>query len=559
MRFVGYIFAILIASCGKDNLKPDTSSIDNASNAKEATVSAVTANYYVDNVSGNDSNNGTSATTAWKTVGKVNSVTFKPGNRILFKAGGSWTRQLRPKGSGNSGSPIIIGRYGSGNKPKINGAGVADGALYLLNQQYWEISDLDITNFNTSEAGGASISQWETANTANYANMVRPPQYANKASAKIGVLVAGQDKGMLNHIYLRNLEVHGVNGFIDQSDENSKYNGGVCFRITGTATPTWFNDILVDSCFIHDVDRTGLWTESTWSTRTLTSNTNWTPSLNIIVRNNSFANTGANAMIIRVADRPLMEHNLFDHCAIKASGNAAFNFNTDNAIWQYNESRFTKANIDDDDAGGIDADYRTKNTIIQYNYLHDNDYGMLVTGGSNSFNDKTVVRYNIFKKDGKYAHPVSGKFMIKLSGTASNTVFYNNVVDIGPTQTNTQFVRFQIWGGWPSNTSFYNNIFDNYGSGTSYTFGSSTGNIFDYNCYYKNQVVNQPGQTHNIAGDVKFLNSASDTPDGFKLKAGSVALSSGRVISNNGGKDFFGNPLSATAKPNIGFYQGPGL
>jgi hypothetical protein len=281
--------------------------------------------------------------------------------------------------------------------------------------------------------------------------------------------------------------------------------------------------------------------------------------LNIIIRNNTFSNTGANAVIVRVADHPLIERNLFDHCVIKASGNAAFNFNTDNAIFQYNESRFTKANVGDDDAGGIDADYRTKNTIIQYNYLHDNDYGMLVTGGPGVFNNNTIVRYNLFKKDGKYPHPTDGKFMIKLSGTPTNTYFYNNVIDIGPSQTDTKFVRFHNWGGWASNTFFYNNIFDNFGTNSSYSFGSSTGNVFDYNTYYKNQSASQPAQVHNIAGDVKFFNTSLDSPTGFKLRAGSVALSSGKAISNNGGKDFFGNPVSATATPNLGIYSGSGL
>ncbi|WP_221392582.1 hypothetical protein [Dyadobacter sp. NIV53] len=462
------------------------------------------------------------------------------------------------KGSGVSGSPIVIGSYGTGNKPKINGAGAANGAVYFYNQQYWEIGDLEVTNFNSAEVNGQSIDAWEAGNTSHYANVILPPQFVNNATLKIGVLIAGQDAGVLNHIYLRNMEVHAVNGYINQADENSKYNGGVCFRITGSATATWFNDILVEGCHIHDVDRTGLWSESTWSERTLTVNTNWKPSLNIIIRNNIFENTGANALIIRVADRPLIERNLLDHCSIKASGNAAFNFNTDNAKWQYNECRFTKANVEDDDAGGIDSDYKTKNTIIQYNYIHDNDYGMLITGGPDRFNDNTIIKYNIFKKDGKYPHPVNGKFMIKLSGNATNTLIYNNVFDIGPSQTNTKMVTFHSWSGWPSNTSFYNNIFDNTGSGTTYNLGGSTNNIFDYNSYYKYQATNQPVQVHNITGDVKFVNAGNE-PDGFKLMAGSAALSKGKVMSNNGRKDYFGNSVSITGAPNVGVYNGPGL
>ena len=550
------LLLVWMAACKEVDLTTDIAETEKSGAAVLRTAAGTI--YYVDNVNGKDSRSGTSASTAWKTVSKVNSMLFQPGDKILFIAGGSWTKQLAPKGSGTSGNPIVIGRYGTGSRPKINGAGVAGGTISLTNQQYWEINDLEITNFDAAEVNGQTLETWEANNTTKYANAVRPPQVINRAALKIGILILAQDAGEVSHIYLKNLEVHGVNGYINQSDENSKYNGGICFRITGTATPTWFNDILVTGCNVHDVDRTGLWTESTWSDRTLTVNTNWTPTLNLAFTKNTFSNTGANAMIVRVADRPLMEQNLFDHCAIKASGNAAFNFNTDGAIWQFNESRYTKANLNDDDAGGIDSDYKTKNTFIQYNYLHDNDYGILITGGPGRFNDRTVVRYNMFIKDGKYGHPVDGKFMLKLSGSATNTLIYNNIVDIGPSQSDTKMIRFHDWSGWPSNTSFYNNVFDNTGSGTTYSFGGSTGNVFDYNAYYKTQVAGQPAQAHNITGDIKFVSPGSD-PVGFRLKAGSAALSRGKVIPDNGGKDYFGNTVSATAAPNVGAYNGPGL
>jgi len=68
--------------------------------------------FYVDNVTGNDDNAGTSRSNAWASLDKVNSVTFKPGDRIFFKAGTVYTGQLKPKGSGKKGKPIIIDMYG---------------------------------------------------------------------------------------------------------------------------------------------------------------------------------------------------------------------------------------------------------------------------------------------------------------------------------------------------------------------------------------------------------------------------------------------------------------
>ncbi|KPC69505.1 hypothetical protein ADL26_18200, partial [Thermoactinomyces vulgaris] len=71
---------------------------------------------------------------------------FGPGDRILLRSGESWTGQLWPKGSGASGSPITVDRYGTGVKPRIIGAGTVAEAVRLFNQEYWEIRNLDVSN-----------------------------------------------------------------------------------------------------------------------------------------------------------------------------------------------------------------------------------------------------------------------------------------------------------------------------------------------------------------------------------------------------------------------------
>lgn len=102
--------------------------------------------YYIDSVNGNDSSSGNSENSPWKTLTKVNSITYQPGDKILFKANGTWNGQLYPKGSGSSGSPIIIDMYGSGNRPLIAANGTKHNTLYFRNQEYWEINNLEITN-----------------------------------------------------------------------------------------------------------------------------------------------------------------------------------------------------------------------------------------------------------------------------------------------------------------------------------------------------------------------------------------------------------------------------
>lgn len=73
---------------------------------------------------GNDSNNGTSPTTPWRTISKVNSSmsSIKAGDQILFERGGVFRGTLAISKSGTQASPISVGAYGSGKNPQFLGS-----------------------------------------------------------------------------------------------------------------------------------------------------------------------------------------------------------------------------------------------------------------------------------------------------------------------------------------------------------------------------------------------------------------------------------------------------
>jgi parallel beta-helix repeat protein len=90
------------------------------------------ATYYVDSVSGLDTNSGLTTALAWKTITPVNAKTFSPGDNVLFKRGCVWnyvnstnftlpSTGLVIKTSGTSGSPITWGAYGTGANPLFSG------------------------------------------------------------------------------------------------------------------------------------------------------------------------------------------------------------------------------------------------------------------------------------------------------------------------------------------------------------------------------------------------------------------------------------------------------
>jgi hypothetical protein len=77
--------------------------------------------YYVSSSVGSDANNGTSASTAWQTIARVNGQSFSPGDSVLFKRGDIWNESLAPASSGSSGSPIAFDAYGTGAAPNLTG------------------------------------------------------------------------------------------------------------------------------------------------------------------------------------------------------------------------------------------------------------------------------------------------------------------------------------------------------------------------------------------------------------------------------------------------------
>src|SRR5437899_10928712 len=86
------------------------------------------ATYYVDAERGNDTNNGTSATAAWKTLSRVNQEKFRPGDSDLFRRGQIWREQLNFQASGEAERAIKIAAYGEGELPEGSGPDVATAA-----------------------------------------------------------------------------------------------------------------------------------------------------------------------------------------------------------------------------------------------------------------------------------------------------------------------------------------------------------------------------------------------------------------------------------------------
>jgi len=472
--------------------------------------------YYVDSAA-SDENSGLSASTAWRTLAKINSTLFRPGDRILFKSGGVWIGQLSPKGSGTAKHPITIDKYGGDTPPIINGSGLAEDAVLLKNQEYWEIRNLEITNTGVA------------------------------AAIRRGVHVVAENIGELHHIYLRNLRVHDVNG-----SENEKVNGGIDYSAIGDIKPSRFVDLRIEGNHIWHVDRSGIFGWSTHWTRS-----KWYPSLGVVIRNNVLDDIGGDGIVNVATDGAVVEYNVVSHASQRSQDYnvGIWPWSADNTIIQFNEVYGTRGQHD---AEGFDSDWNSRNTIIQYNYSHDNDGGFLLICNEGSQSPKesagnfgTIVRYNISQNDHHRG--------IKLSGPVENTLIYNNTIYVGKGE-DVDIVLHTDWTGWASNTYFFNNIF--YVEGTarfgygvtgnqdgSYVSapgpGKSTNSVYDFNVYFG---LKSTDDAHAIMSDPLLVNPGRadigrSTTAGYALRDGSPAIDSGKSIEQNGGKDFIGTPV----------------
>jgi len=418
---------------------------------------------------------------------------------------------LQLKGSGSEAGPIVVDMYGRGEKPCIDGGGIQDTIL-LENIEYWEISNIEITNLGPTRAS------WRT-----------------------GVRISANGGGTLRHIHLKNLYVHDVNGSNDKSREGC----GIFFECKGRK-PSRFDGLLIEGCHLVRTDRNGICGRSSFINRSR----NWFPSLNVVIRGNLLEDIGGDCIKPWGCDGCMVEYNIVRGGRMRAEDYAAgiWPWSCDNTVIQFNEVSGMKGTKD---GQGFDSDYNCRNSLFQYNYSHDNDGGFMLicspaTSSRNIGCEGTVIRYNISRNDGARIFHIGGR--------PRNTKIYNNVFYV-PDRRDIYAVLCTDWNGWAENTHFCNNIFYVNGK-VRYEFGRSTNNVFEHNVFYGNH-ENPPEDPFAIADNPMLVNPGGgadglDSLDGYKLKPGSPCIRAGLAVEDCGSRDFWGNRLRDDTNPDIG-------
>lgn len=529
--------------------------------APQPAVASTGTTYYVSSSTGSDQNSGTSESVPWKSLTKVDATTFQPGDTILFKAGDAWTGQLWPKGSGSSGAPVQINAYGTGAKPRIAGAGAVADAVKLWNQQYWEIRDLDVSN-------AAPATSTPGANLGDFR----------------GIHVGGDNGKPLDHFVVDSVYVHDVTGEVNwiggSTGDNkpgihwktgwdrSKNTGGIVFNTTVpdiTAPPrtaTAFHDVTIENSSVHNTSFGGIVLKqytgdapgavsTGWGKRASATDPKFTPFTRVTIQNNYITQNGTaygcDGIYLTDVQGGLVQNNLIDR--VGTSGIELYT--TDQVTVQHNETTGTVKKAGGADFNGIDTDIATTNSVVQYNYIHNNGDGYLACACQALGYGSAVFRYNVLASNSRTA--------ILLSNSPGDTtkVYNNTVYNTGASSL--------VIGSGGTNT-FNNNIF--YTNVARAGMSTSSGVVYNNNLYGGNSPTVPSGDTNAVIGDPRLSNpSAGGTgteatgPDlnaglNWKIAANSPAANAGITLANNGGLDYAAATVPIV--PDIGAFQHTG-
>jgi hypothetical protein len=484
---------------------------------------AVGDDYYVD-PTGSDGSPGTPAL-PWRSIGRVNEVDLEPGDCIHFQGGERFfgTLEFDADDSGAPGKEIIVTSYGRGRAIIEAGAGSAlkaDGCNHLILRNM-EFLGLGRKLGNTADGICVTDSQG-----------VRIDDVVTTGFRGSGLLLDGVRDARVANVYAYENGFAGIS--VGYKQRSKRVHIEHCVAESNPGDPS------------------------------------------------NLTNHSGNGIVVGNADDVLIEYceasnNGWD---MPRRGNGPVGiwaWDCNHAVIQFCISHDNKS--PGDDGGGFDLDGGAVNSILQYNLSYNNDgpgYFLCQFPGAPYFKNN-VVRYNISHNDGVKNNRRSGIDVFSAGANASGCRVYNNTVY----NRNGAAVGF---GGLPMpDVVFRNNIFICTGEVIA---GDGQRGRFENNVYWSadGQILSFDGHAtlrewadatgqETAGGEVigRCIDPKVTPVEGVlptdaarlaelaacRLQADSPCLKSGVVIEDNGGRDFWGNPVPQDTRPAIGACEKP--
>ncbi len=322
--------------------------------------------------SGDDQNDGLAPDRAWKTLDRVSGASFAAGDNLLLEGGATFSGKLTlgSDDGGTATAPISVSSYGTGRATIDAGAGNGIDVYNVAGVQIWEL-----------DVRGAYDAASQTGNDG------------------LGISCYMDLPGGQKLEYL----------VLDRVDVSGFKKGGVSVGAWPTdGTKGGFKNVRITSVSAHGNGEFGI---SSWGYFDIAA-AGWAHE-DLVVRGcRTFDNPGiggkgahsGSGIVLGDVHGALVEHNI-------SWNNGANNDNpgggpvgiwawdSDQVVIQRNESYGNRSKTLD--GGGFDIDGGTTNSILQYNYSHDNEGpGLLIAqfGGARPMKNN-VMRYNVSEND----------------------------------------------------------------------------------------------------------------------------------------------------------------
>jgi hypothetical protein len=513
--------------------------------------------YYINSLNGNDTFNGLSTSTPWQTIEKINTISLNPGDSVRFHSGQTFMGMLKPIGNGNSDNPIIIDSYGGISRAIINGENHL-ACIYLDNKEGIEILNLELINDSGSSPDTDAI---------------------NKRRG----IYASAYYGVKEHLVFRNLLIHKIypNNYSSSSEQILYLGSGI--TLTGfSPNASNFDGVLIEDCEITDVGNVGISISRWVDTNELPPATN-TFHKNIVVRNNYIHHTGGSGAVYFNVNDFLIENNIFSwtgyHDSIieprqHGTGSCWWGVRSKNGILQNNEFSHVRGAAD---SHGAHIDIACDSVIIQYNLSYDNEGGFAEYMGAAS---NCIYRYNLSINDGwrvknmpcsNGVKDTSGNILNnRQHGTSiwfSDFTGFDGQDKVGASYNMVYNNTFYIPAGYSpriklQDSTHHNSIINNVfyvesGSNIIYDSSASTyENQFDNNLWYGLVDTLIPFGPNSIYGiDPQFENTGGNNIYDYNIDSLSPLFNAGKLITENGGYDYFGNLVPGFQTPDIGYHE----
>jgi hypothetical protein len=344
---------------------PHLSSERISARAPGRTVARAPQTFYVDSAFGRDANPGTSPSAPWRTLGRADRGSYIGGDSIRLRGGEQFVGALGfNPGNVTGTSPqaqLTIGSYGAGQATLDQGR--RRFAIKAVNVAGFHISGLELAGRHTSCRPHSYGILFLTENSFTTLDQGIDIDHVDVHGFCDGIAIASRDdNSRFAHIRLTDLLAH------DNAD-------------AGVFT---FDPALAHHD-IHDVYVSGV---------------------------QAYNNAGTGGIALFGVEGGTIEHSVaHDNGRAGSGGVGIWAFDADHITIQYSESYANRTTSEDGD--GFDLDGGVSNSVMQYDYSHDNEgIGFLVcvcVSFYSAHND--VVRYDVSQNDGTNGQP-SGLYLL---------------------------------------------------------------------------------------------------------------------------------------------------